>query len=129
MNILHLTLKKEWFDMILSGEKKEEYRKIKPHWIKRLVWLKEEEIFDCIIDVLENCPEDFESDDAGFRHYDAVLFRNGYSKNAPEMLVNIHSICSDFGVSEWGGNPNKRTFVLKLGNILNTKNIEWFKYK
>ena len=25
MNILHLTLKRQWFDMILSGEKKEEY--------------------------------------------------------------------------------------------------------
>ncbi len=26
---LHLTLKKNWFDLILSGEKKEEYREIK----------------------------------------------------------------------------------------------------
>jgi len=28
---LHLTLKKNWFDLILSGEKKEEYREIKPY--------------------------------------------------------------------------------------------------
>jgi len=33
MNILRLTIKKEWFDMIQSGEKKEEYREIKPYWI------------------------------------------------------------------------------------------------
>jgi hypothetical protein len=26
MRILHLTLKKKWFDMIASGEKREEYR-------------------------------------------------------------------------------------------------------
>ena len=26
--ILHLTLKKKWFDMIASGEKKEEYREM-----------------------------------------------------------------------------------------------------
>jgi hypothetical protein len=28
MKILHLTLNKKWFDMILLGEKKEEYREI-----------------------------------------------------------------------------------------------------
>ena len=33
---LHLTLKKEWFDMIKSGEKKEEYKDIVPYWTKRL---------------------------------------------------------------------------------------------
>ena len=31
-NILHLTLKKNWFDMIASSKKPEEYRKIKEHW-------------------------------------------------------------------------------------------------
>ena len=34
---LVLTLKKQWFDMILSGEKKEEYREKKPYWEKRFV--------------------------------------------------------------------------------------------
>jgi len=29
MKILEMTLKKKWFDMISSGEKKEEYREIK----------------------------------------------------------------------------------------------------
>lgn len=39
MKILHLTLKKKWFDMILSGEKKEEYRDTKEFWLRRLcVW-------------------------------------------------------------------------------------------
>lgn len=37
MKVLHLTLKKKWFDMIESGEKKEEYREIKPYWIRKLV--------------------------------------------------------------------------------------------
>ncbi|WP_232297135.1 ASCH domain-containing protein [Capnocytophaga sp. oral taxon 329] len=31
-NTLHLTIKKQWFDMILSGEKTEEYRDIKPYY-------------------------------------------------------------------------------------------------
>lgn len=34
--VLTLTISKKWFDMILSGEKTEEYLEIKPYWIKRL---------------------------------------------------------------------------------------------
>ena len=36
MRILDLPLKKEWYEMIESGIKTEEYREIKPYWIKRL---------------------------------------------------------------------------------------------
>ena len=34
MRILHLTLKKQYFDDIIAGEKKEEYREVKPYWAK-----------------------------------------------------------------------------------------------
>lgn len=64
MRILHLTLYKEWFDKIASGEKKEEYREDKSYWQKRL--LK---------------PDGFP------RVFDVIRFRNGYSKNAPSMDV------------------------------------------
>ena len=33
--MLILPIKRKWFDMIKSGEKKEEYREIKPYWTKR----------------------------------------------------------------------------------------------
>ena len=35
--ILNLTLKKKWYDLILFGEKKEEYRDIKDYWVGRLI--------------------------------------------------------------------------------------------
>ena len=35
--ILTLNVSKQWFDMIVSGEKTEEYREIKPYWASRLV--------------------------------------------------------------------------------------------
>jgi hypothetical protein len=59
MAILRMTLKREFFDKIARGEKNEEFREYKPHWKKRLEG----------------------------RKYDAILFRNGYASNAPEMLV------------------------------------------
>ena len=34
--VLTLTVSKQWFDMIVADEKIEEYREIKPYWIKRL---------------------------------------------------------------------------------------------
>ena len=34
--VLTLTVSKQWFDMIVSGEKTEEYREIKPYWVARL---------------------------------------------------------------------------------------------
>ena len=37
MKVLDLPLKKEWYDMIESGIKTEEYREIKPYWEKRLL--------------------------------------------------------------------------------------------
>ena len=35
--MLTLPIKKKWYDMILSGEKKEEYREQKPYYTKRFV--------------------------------------------------------------------------------------------
>ena len=35
--MLILPIKRKWFDMILSGEKKEEYRDIKPYYDTRLM--------------------------------------------------------------------------------------------
>lgn len=86
MNILHLTLKKRWFDMIERGEKPEEYREIKDYWCVRLLG----------------------------RHYDAVHFRNGYSKNARTMLLECGEIVTGIGNPEWGA-PNKPVFIIKLG--------------
>lgn len=34
--MLILPIKKKWYDMILSGEKTEEYREIKPYYDNRL---------------------------------------------------------------------------------------------
>ena len=88
MKILHLTLKKKWFDMITSGVKRDEYREIKPYWDKRLN-----------------------------QHYDAVHFRNGYSKNAPWVLCELCWISKGVGKKEWGA-PEYPVYILSLGKII-----------
>jgi len=87
--ILHLTLFREFFDKILSGEKVEEYRDKKEYWEKRL----------------------FENRSP--KEYDYIIFKNGYSKDAPEMKV------------EWKGlREDNERYTILLGKVVETKNVE-----
>lgn len=90
MKILHLTIKKQWFDMIASGRKREEYREIKRHWNSRLL----------------------------NRDYDAVCFRNGYSKDSPKITVELKCIRKGYGLVSWGAPSSKLAYVIELGEIL-----------
>jgi hypothetical protein len=98
VKILHLTLKKQWFDMILNGQKKEEYREIKPYWRSRL--------------------------GIGYLNpiHTHIKFRNGYRKNAPELLIELKGIKKGLGKSQLGA-PKERVYILELGEIISTKNI------
>lgn len=108
MKILHLTLKKKWFDMELSGEKPEEYRDIKPYWIKRLVESMSYDVSDPgSRDIIYN-----------FKHFDAINFTNGYGKNAPSFLIKLKKIQVGEGKVKWGAEPDKEYFVLQLGEII-----------
>ena len=86
--VLHLTLKKEWFDQILSGEKTSEYREYKQFWITRLM-----------------------NNNGSFKHYDVIHFKNGYHKDAPTMLIEFKGIKI---LDEYGS----KYFEIKLGNII-----------
>ena len=96
MKVLHRNLKKKWFDMILSGEKKQEYRDLKPYWKKRLLYS-----FHLL-----------------YREFDVIIFKNGYKKDAPTMTVKCKGIVRDFGYKKWGAEKDKQYFVISLGKIL-----------
>lgn len=70
--ILDLVLKHKWFDMIAKGEKKEEYREIKPFYENRLTKYS----------------------------YSVVRFHRGYSDLT--MDWKIKSIKRGIGKPEWG---------------------------
>lgn len=98
---LHLTLTKRWFDMILSGEKPEEYREIKPYWIKRLM-----------------------ADAGTFKDFSFVVFKNGYSKNARTMKLEWLGTSIGKPAFKWyGSQTDKDVFIISLGRILETENI------
>lgn len=102
MSVLYLTLKSKWFDMIASGEKKEEYREIKPYWVKRLTAHN---------NAFEDC-----------RDFSAVCFARGghFHESLPLMTLGCEGISIGEGKSEWGAEPGKEYFVIKLGDIIST---------
>lgn len=86
--MLVLPIKKKWFDMIASGEKKEEYREIKPYYDVRLL-----QYFNYSVEGVGVFKPDG-------KETKMVIFRNGYSKKAPQ----IKCVCTlDMGVGkeEW----------------------------
>lgn len=105
--VLTLSVKKEWFDKIVSGEKTEEYREIKPYWIKRLT-TNCEVVYDVVAETY--CGKVL------YRPYTHVLFINGYGDDKPRVEKEIESI--DIGKPRKGWCPDgflgKEFFVIKF---------------
>lgn len=98
--MLTLPIKKKWFDMILSGEKKEEYRTRNDYYYTR---------FKKIVDKIEQ----------GEKQY--ILLRNGYSKNSPTIKIEVENILIGGGKEEWGYVGPEICFVLKILSVEEVK--------
>jgi hypothetical protein len=123
MKVLNLTLKKQWFDMIKSGQKPEEYREIIPYWAKRF-------LVDVSYHASINEPTieqlcDYINSGSGLIGYDleisdTIHFFNGwaFSKKYPNFQIQCTGIEVREGRPEWGAEPGKKYFVIKLGEKL-----------
>lgn len=113
MKTLHLPLKAQWYEMIDSGEKTEEYREIKPYWEKRLVDYKAV-VEDYKRLVFRRFVLGAHNDICGEypRGYTHVKFSYGYTKRT--MTFEIESITIGKGNPEWGA-PTEDVFIIKLG--------------
>jgi hypothetical protein len=92
--ILHLTLKKKWFDLIKAGKKKEEYRDIKRYWSIRLM-------VRCGV----------------FKKWDIVRFRNGYKSSSPTMDVECKGVRIGKLPHPYPG-AGMDVFIISLGEVL-----------
>ena len=103
--MLTLPIKKKWFDMIKSGEKKEEYREIKPYYDSRFFRLIAKD------------------NSIKAETVTKVKFRNGYSKNSPSVVCNVE-ITTGYGKAEWGAEPGKKYFILKILSVEEISNVK-----
>lgn len=102
--MLVLPIKKKWFDMILSGTKKEEYREIKPYYKSRF-----KNIFNMV-------PHSFIPTTDVPKE---IMFRNGYSKESPYFIAEC-TLDIKKGKEEWGAEKDKEYYVLTIVEIIRT---------
>ena len=104
--MLVLPITKKWYDMIKSGEKKEEYREIKPHYTSRFTNLG-------LLD---------ENGNPTHKRV-KIKLRNGYSKMSPAFVV-LCTLDIKTGKKEWGAVPKTEYYALKIlfiGQEMNAK--------
>jgi len=98
MHIIHLNLTKKWYDMILSGEKKEEYREIKPYFEK--MFKPKGHIH------IKNTWYPFSMV--------KIIFSNGYRKDRRQMEASITGMrFQSEGNPTWGAVQGQKYFVLE----------------
>jgi len=78
--------------MILSGEKKEEYRDMTPYW-------------DMMFSKIPG-------------HADTITFSNGYAKDRRQFVIEWHNLSCGYGKEIWGYKLPKLVYVLSLGKII-----------
>lgn len=98
--MLVLPIKKQWFDMIKSGEKLEEYREIKPYYRTRFYNIGLVDVYGLPI-----------------ANEVWVIFRNGYSDNSPSFSAKV-SLDINKGHVDWGAEKDKEYYVLKILDII-----------
>lgn len=89
MNKLFIIIKKQYFDEILSGKKKNEYRLVTPYWVKKIA----------------------------NKEYSSIVFQNGYNKNALRLEAEYFGYSIRNIRHEFFGNDEVCVFDLKLGTI------------
>ena len=119
---LILPIKKVWFDMIKAGEKKEEYREIKPHYVSRFFVTGTKTLVNEFAESLKNPKNasvwNFNNYGAKKKQFKKVEFRNGYGKSVPSITLELLDIVVATGVEEWGAVKGEFYFTLQLGKLL-----------
>jgi hypothetical protein len=88
--MITLPIKKKWFDMIVSGEKKEEYRDNTPYYFSRFK--------------------------AHFCKRITIRLRNGYRKDSPAAICEVIPRIKT-GRTEWGAEPGKKYITLCIQSV------------
>lgn len=87
--MLCLPIKMKWLEMIASGEKKDEYREIKPYWTTRF-----KNVFP------------FDGDNPIPGHIVNITLKAGYDINSPSLVVSV-SLSIGTGREDWGSSQRR----------------------
>ena len=102
--VLLLPIMKKWYDMILSGEKKEEYRNLTTYYLKR--FQTQGMIADDAASIIP-CDR-------------LICFRNGYSSSSPQFFARC-TLRVGTGKPDWGAEDGKKYYILQIHEIIEEK--------
>ena len=110
-----LPIKKQWFDLIKSGKKKEEYRDLSYYYAARFAnMVKQNQKHDdeSIQIFIDECRS------GKYRHGNEfpVVIRNGYSAASPTLTMYCN-LSVGTGKEEWGAVHGEEYFVLHVNRI------------
>lgn len=99
---LYLPIKTEWFDKIISGVKKEEYRRMSQILRARL-----------------------HHKDGTAKHYDSLVLTAGYGNQHPQLEVTLlRTRYGSTGRTDWGAVDGEQYYVFELGSIIATRSLK-----
>ena len=99
---LYLPIKTHWFDMILDGIKKEEYRRMSQILRARL-----------------------HHKDGTRKHYDSLVLTAGYGNQHPQLEITLENTrYGSTGCPEWGAVEGEQYFVFELGSVIATRSLK-----
>lgn len=119
---IHLVLKPQWYDMIASGEKPEEYRDFTPYWCRRFFRVRNDDGTTSKLDIKDKDLHKYQTQVyqlacAGKLEAwpNAVRFQRAYPKNPPQMRFGISSVdLGPCGKAKWGAIPGKWYIIIRL---------------
>ena len=100
--MLTFPIKRQWYDMILCGQKREEYREDNPYYRSRF-----EKLFDLSPEALA---------DPVRQKASTLRLRNGYNMDADTMEITA-VLQHGEGRPEWGAEPGKPCFILRILSV------------
>lgn len=110
MKILNLIIKQKYFDLIMTGQKVQEFREVRPTTIKKLLQLDD---------------EGYEIEDADGNaipiQYDAIRFYVGYNKDRDSALVEVKDAYCEVFVDE-----NNELIRYEYGKDENGEPMMWY---
>lgn len=117
--MLVLPIKKKWFEMIVSGEKKEEYREIKPYYDRILGKLFIG--FPFTEEIINNFESIKSYNEKQIKSNVEIVFRNGYKYSSPKVKCKCNLNIGQ-GKKKWGAIPGQQYYILQILKILEVLN-------
>lgn len=117
-----------WFDLILGGVKKEEYREV---WGQNetgrnipILTTRSSRDARALYRIIDNDPRFISMLSSEVKPFKVIHLTNGYGHDKPQLWAHIESISIGRGNPEWGAPTDRDVFIIRIGEVFHSKNLK-----